>query len=425
MILFLYRCLIALARPFLPIYLRARAQSGKEDAARLSERYGLSSAPPFPDHPLWVHAASVGEALAALTLIRLVRDVAPDVPILLTTGTRSSAQMVASRLPPRTIHQYAPLDHPDWCTRFLDTWRPFAALRLESEIWPHMMLALKARKIPVALINGHLSDKSFSRWCLVPRTARQIMGIFTAILAEGQPSTRYFNELGARQVHTIQNIKFLSDPLPYDPQKLADIKSVLGHRACWLYASTHPDEELIAAQIHEDLRARFPNALTIIALRHPSRADEVAQKLFTVPGDVTFRSNADLPPNDTDIYVVDTMGEMGLFFALCPVAMMGKSFTAKGGGHNPIEAAQMGCFPLSGPKVQNLQTIFDVMTENGAAEYVADPAALTNRLIHYLTDREETRAKGAAAQAFVTRMNQHMQDDLHQFLDTFIKGARV
>lgn len=441
MLLFLYRLLFILCTPLIWGHIASRARAGKEDPGRVNERYGIasdsspltltlspqagrgdSSALHVPPSPLWIHAASVGEATAALTVADIARTIDPNIPMLITTGTVTSAHVVARRLPPNTVHQYAPYDHPVWVARFLNHWTPRASIRIESELWPTMCLAVADRHIPTLLLNAHLSARSFKRWQYFPRTAHTILSAFTHILANGEANATRFNQLGARRVTSLPNLKFIADPLPVDPAGLVTFKSALNRRPVWMYASTHADEETIAAHAHIALKPDFPNLLTIIALRHPGRIDDVIAALAPLHLKIERRTHAQTPAPDTDIYIVDTMGDLGLFFAVCPVAMVGRSFSRDGGGgHNPIEPALFGCYPLSGPHVQNLTTIYDPMVAARACDIIATPDDLAPQLRTLLADAAGTKDKGKQSSAFIYTEQNNVKTAVHQAMTELLK----
>ena len=364
---FLYKSLLYLLTPALYLLLHKRVKQGKEDPARLKERYGFANLPCPKGALIWIHAASVGEAQSTLILINKILQKSPATHILVTSGTVTSAKLMAERLPSRAVHQYAPLDHPKWINRFLEHWQPDLALRMESELWPTTLLALKAQKIPTILINARLSDNSFRKWTRFKGTAQQLLSSFTKILTQTDKDTDLFKQLGATHVQTIGNLKYSAEPLFHHPDELAQLAQATKNRPLWVYASTHDGEEELACEIHQRLQADHPELLSIIVPRHPERRDQIKSKLEKYELGVTLRGKNKTPPApDTDIYIADTLGELGLFYRLAPIAVIGKSFSHEGGGHNPIEAAQLNCAILTGPKTELLQDIFDDMRGAGA-----------------------------------------------------------
>lgn len=363
----LYEFLTAAGKPALEALLKARAKRGKEDPARINERRGIASLPRPDGALLWLHAASVGEAQSALILISALSAAYPHLRFLVTTGTVTSAGIMKRRLPEKAFHQYIPLDNPEWAEKFVSYWRPDLVLWMESELWPNLLKAVRVRGIPAILVNARLSDRSFSNWMKARRFAASVLSSFDLVMAQSQRDKENFEILGVKSAVFTDNIKYSAAPLPADPVALSGLRLTVAERLLWVYASTHDGEEALACRVHKELRQSFPNLLTIIVPRHPERREEVARACFDEGVKFRLRSdNLALPTPDDDIYVADTMGELGLFYSLCPIAMIGRSFSSDGGGgHNPIEAAQLGCAVVTGPDNQYQRQIYDDMREAG------------------------------------------------------------
>lgn len=366
--LLLYRLVTYLAAPFLWILLRVRLGKKKEDGSRLKERQGIPSKPCPKGRLIWIHAASVGEAQSTLILIEKIHLQHPEVRFLITSGTVTSATLMAKRLPKHATHQYYPLDHPVWVNRFLDHWQPDLALWMESELWPNMLQSIKARRIPAVLVNARLSKLSRRRWGFLKSSAKKLLSTFNLILAQTEQDKTYYNSLGAQNVTVSDNIKYSAAPLPAFMDDLQKLQKAIGSRPIWLYASTHDGEETLAARLHASLKEEYQDLLTIIVPRHPERRDQIEQSLKVMGLNVILRGEEKhQPKNSTDIYVADTLGELGLFYRLSPIAVIGRSFSNDGGGgHNPIEAAQLDCAVLTGPHIQYQQKVFDDMRDNDA-----------------------------------------------------------
>ena len=411
----LYASLMSAGSPVLRRLLLRRSNIGKEDAARLDERFGIY-VKNRPSGPLaWFHAASVGEAQSTLILIKAMQDRTPFKNILVTTGTVSSARLMEARLPPGAFHQFYPVDQPQWVQRFLDHWQPDMVFWMESELWPNMLREIGRREIPAALINARLSAKSFQRWRLAGKSIKFLLGTFGAILAQTEEDAGYFKKLGATQVSVSGNLKYSAAPLPYDAAALESLKKSIGARPLWFYASTHAGEEDMACRLHQQLKNSIPGLLTIIAPRHPERRDSIKAACDKYSLKSRLRSTGGAPQNDDDIYIADTMGEMGLFYRLAPVACIGRSFSNDGGGgHNPIEAAQLGCAVLHGPHVQNLSSIYAEIGKAGAALKLNDEQDFQNHLAHLLTDQGGVDALQNKAAGFVREKG--------RVLDTVIDG---
>ncbi len=395
----LYRGISRAAGPAARLALAARLKAGKEEADRLGERRGEPGAARPAGPLIWIHGASVGEALSVLPLVARLRTERPGFAVLTTTGTVTSAALMAERLPPPAIHQYAPIDHPRYVRRFLDHWRPDAALFIESELWPNLLLESQARVGFLALVNGRMSPTSHARWTRRPRTIARLLDAFDALIAQDGPNATRLAELAGRAVDTFGNLKNAAAPLPADETALAAFRRRIVDRPAWLAASTHPGEEVAVADAHAALKSSVDGLLTILAPRHPARGAEIAHALAE-RGLMVARRGADAPVTpDTDVYLADTLGELGLFYRLAPVAFVGGSIAEKG-GHNPLEPARLGCAILHGPHTFNFAETYARLREAGGAGLVRngdDLAAAARRLLR--DDKTRTTMADAARAA--------------------------
>lgn len=386
--------------PALGVMLDVRTRAGKEDPARRGERFGRASVARPEGEVVWMHAASVGETVSVLPLIG--RLVAPGRTVVLTTGTVTSAKIAAERLPAGAIHQYVPLDVAPAIGRFLEHWRPKAALFVESEIWPATMVELAKRAIPQVLINGRMSPRSFSRWRRMPAVARAVFGRLTAALAQGEGDGSRLGALGVPTVSVTGNLKFDGAPLGADAEELARLAAAIGTRPRWLAASTHPGEETIAAKAHAIAARRLPGLLTVIAPRHPTRGDEIRAMLADRRLQVASRSRGEMPTGETDVYLCDTIGEMGLIYRLAPVAFVGGSLAPRG-GQNPIEPARLGVAVVHGPSTHNFTEIYREFDEAGGAITVDDSGDLAAAIELLIGDAGRRGRLDAAARVVVER----------------------
>jgi 3-deoxy-D-manno-octulosonic-acid transferase len=394
MIVGLYGTVARIGEPLIRLYLKRRLRRGREDAARIDERFGVASRA-RPDGALvWLHAASIGEAFSVLRLIERTTEAAARPHVLVTTGTVSSARLLAGRLPARSFHQYVPVDHPEWVGRFLDHWRPNAALLVESEFWPTLMTETRRRGIPMALINARISPRSFRGWQRFPSVIRPLLEGFEIALAQDKETAGRLIALGARNVAMPGNLKFAAGPLATDPNELRTMGRLLGERPRWLAASTHDGEETVVARAHLLLRERFADLVTMIAPRHPHRGEAIARALEGMGLVVSRRSLGDPIGPATDVYLADTLGELGLFYRLASVVFVGGSLIPRG-GQNPLEPARLGAAVLFGPHMDNFTAVAREMEMAGAAFTVTDEMALDEGIAHLLTDRE-ARDKAAS-----------------------------
>jgi 3-deoxy-D-manno-octulosonic-acid transferase len=381
--------------PFAVAYLAYRQSQGKEHPRRCRERRGIASAERPEGALVWLHAASVGEATAVLALIERLLEDRPGVEVLITTGTVSSAHLLESRLPARARHQFVPADLPHWVARFLDHWRPDLALWVESELWPNLVLATHARGIPMVLINARLSARSYRRWRRWPRLIGPMLTAFDLCLAQDQLQAERFRSLGAAPVATVGDLKAAAAALPSDEAALSQLQAWVGSRPVWLAASTHADEEEVVADAHWTVAQTYPDVLTIIVPRHSARGHAVAAMLGARGLRVARRACGERVRQQTEVYLADTMGELGLFYRLAGIAFIGGSLVAKG-GHNPFEAARLDCALLHGPDVSNCSGMAAALAAADAADTVAGAEELAQAVSRLLGD-PRLRAQRAAA----------------------------
>ena len=392
----LYRGLTAAATPLVIAYLNARRRRGKEDDERFAERLGRPGQK-RPDAPLvWVHAASIGEATSVLALIERMLDERAGLEILLTTGTVAAARLLEPRLPRGARHQFVPADLPGAVARFLDYWHPDLAVWVESELWPNLVLMTHERRIPMLLLNARLSVRSHANWNRWSGLARPMLGSFALCLAQDEAQGARFRELGAPQVASVGDLKSAAKTLPADSGKLAVLRGEIGDRPRWLAASTHEGEEEIAMAVHRRLADTHTGLLTIVAPRHPVRGDEIAALAAGQGLRLARRSRQEPIAADTDVYLADTFGELGVFYSLAGIAFVGGSLVDKG-GHNPFEAARLDCAVLIGPYTANCLAMAEALTAADAAETVADADALADAVGRLLDDARLRRERAAGA----------------------------
>jgi len=391
----LYRALTAAAAPFVLLYLKRRQRQGKEDRARLGERLGIASRP-RPQRPLvWVHTASVGEATSVLALIERVLEQQPGLELLITTGTVAAAHLIETRLPRGARQQFVPVDLPRAVNRFLDHWRPDLAVWVESELWPNLVLATHRRGIPMVLVNARLSARSHARWRAWPGLSRPLLSAFALCLAQDEVQATRFRQLGAARVASVGDLKAAAEQLPADPAALDALRRQIGRRPLWLAASTHRGEEEQVADAHHQIARDHPGLLTIIAPRHPVRGAALAQRLQSRGLRVARRAEGEAIAREVDVYLADTLGELGLFYRLCDIAFIGGSLVDKG-GHNLFEAARLDCAVLHGPHIDNCAAMARVLAAADAAERVTDGDSLARAVALLLADPKSRAARAAA-----------------------------
>lgn len=399
-----YRLLTKLAVPIAPLMLAWRTRRGKEERERRPERYGLPSIARPSGFLVWFHAASVGEVNAALPVIEAIAASRPDLPLLLTTGTVTSAGLARGRLPKSALHQYVPLDNQAYMQRFLRHWQPDLAVLVESEIWPNLVLETKSHDVPLLLINGRMSNSSYRAWRRRPGMSRPIFSAFDLVLAQNDALAERFAQLGAARALGVGNLKADAPPPPIDETERRKVAAALSGRTGWLAASTHQGEDEIVAEAHKIMRQRVPALLTIIAPRHPERGPAIAEALRGAGLSVALRSEGKLPDEATDVYVADTIGELGVFYSLAPVAFVGGSLVPHG-GQNPVEPVKLGVAVLTGPTWKNFADSYGALIKASGAREVTDAASLAQAVLDLLDDPGVRAEMTKRAEAVIAAMS--------------------
>ncbi len=399
----LYATTATLLAPALRLWIARRVRTGHELPNRVAERRGIDTgAGPTGAGPtgrvLWLHASSVGETNSVLPVLAALARLEPDATLLMTTGTVSAAGLLAARLPvlgleARVIHRFAPWDVPKWVARFLDHWRPDAVAFVESEVWPNLLAACSARRIPVMLVNARLSARSLARWRLLGAAGRAVFAGFSRAQAQSTIDADRLRAMALMDIPLTGNLKFAAPPLPVDTAELARLLALIGDRPRWLASCTHPGEEQIVLAVHAELVREFSALLTIIVPRHPHRGEEV-QRL--APS--TRRAAGQDPPNSEGIWIGDTLGELGLYYSLVGHAFIGGSLVAMG-GQNPLEAARLGCATAIGPYTENQREAVAMLEQAGALEKIGDAAGLagwSGRMLREPASRDRAAQAGIA-----------------------------
>lgn len=369
----LYRFASQALKPAARWLLDRRAREGKEDPARLHERMGQAQIARPAGRLTWIHAASVGESQMALTVAEALLSQHDDAHVLITSGTLTSANLIARRGLDRLIHQFPPVDAPDWVNAFLDHWTPDLAVFTESELWPNLILAASARGVPLALMNARMNRKSLEGWARWPSSAKALLGAFDWIGAADQRTAEGLSGLIGRPVELAGNLKLECGLPAPDPDALKAAQDAIGERPVFVAASTHDGEEALIAQAHAEILKVRPDALMILAPRHPERADDVAAVLNEHGLPQARRSQGETP-DGRPVWLADTLGEMALWYGVCPVAVIAGSFKPGIGGHNPIEASRAGALVITGPHVDSFSDVYGVYDAH-EARLVAETAA--------------------------------------------------
>lgn len=377
--LFFYKCLCVLFYPFILIFLGYRLLKKKEDKHRFHERLGFPKKERPEGKLVWMHGASVGECLSMLPLVKKLLDENKNMHVMVTSGTVTSAELMKKRLPERAFHQFIPIDSPLAAKRFVNHWHADVVLWFESDFWPNMLSAIHHKKIPLVLLNGRISDKSFSKWQKHPKIIKCIQSLFTLSFGQTKEDARRLKVLGAQDVVSTGNLKFAAVNPPFDKEELSKIHQSIGDRKCWCMASTHEDEETQGADIHLELAKKYPSLLTIFVPRHPNRAEALIQQFEKKGLKVARRSLKDEITKDTNIYMADTIGEMGLLYQLAPFVFVGGSLI-KFGGQNMLEPMRLGQLVVIGPHAFNFREIVATAKEKQALIEVKDKNDLKEKL---------------------------------------------
>ena len=419
--LHIYRVLMAALAPLAPLLLSYRLKRGKEYPARLRERYGETAVTRPSGHLVWIHGASVGELAAVLPLIKHICG--EGFAVLVTTGTTTSAKLAQQRLPQGAIHQFVPLDAPAFVKRFLDHWKPDLAMFVESDLWPNLVLASSARDIPLVLVNGRLSQRSFSRWKKIPQTIGAVLKRLDMCMAQSPADAERFEKLGGARVTMTGNLKLDVPAPPAEPAEVEALRSAIGGRRVIAAASTHPGEEIAMMDAHQRLRRRFPDLLTIVVPRHPHRGPEIAELAKASALTPTLRSRGEILDASTDIYVADTLGELGLVYRLAPIVFMGGSLVEHG-GQNPIEPVKLGAAILHGPHIWNFADIYSALDSAHGAEQIGDTTKLAASIGTLLTDDAQRKAVTEAARRTVEQLGGALERTL-QALEPYFMQLRL
>lgn len=395
MVIGIYKTLMTLAFPILKVtYIKKRQKAKKEHPTRFNERLGNYKMPRPQGKLYWMHGASVGESVSMLPLIDKLLKEDPELSILVTTGTLTSAEIMAKRLPKRAFHQFIPFDVPAFAQKLIKHFKPDAVLWFESELWPSLLSEIKKAKIPLVLVNGRISDKSFEMWKKFKFVSKELLGYFSLCLGQSEQDKNRLILLGAPKADCVGNLKFAGMPLPVDESKLNVLKEQIGDRPVFLLSSTHNDEEERFAQYLPWLKDNVNRVLTIVAPRHPNRGDDIVRMYRSRNFNVAQRSREEDITPETDVYVADTIGEMGLWYALSSISFIGGSLIPHG-GQNFMEAARDKNAVLVGPNMQNFVEMmnrarfYDAVYQVGSAEDAVEETITLFRDENLLLERQQ------------------------------------
>ena len=363
-----YRIISYLLAPFLRLFFYLRCYKGKDRIDDVVNHFGVATIARPSGRLLWVHAASVGESMSALTYIKHILSRHDDLHVLLTTVTVTSADILRSQKIPRCMHQFVVADNPIWVRRFLEYWRPDKAIFLESEIWINILEALRSRNVPTYLLNARLSDRSFARWQIVADSFGEILKNFTLILAQSQEDAERFRFFSPHNVEQIDNLKYANEPLACNNELKQKLEHFCKGKKVFVAASTHAGEEEIILAVHKALSAEYP-IITILVPRHIDRIPTIIPLMDGI--NYGLRSKIDQIVDPVDFLLIDSFGELGTIYRLADVVFVGGSMVPIG-GHNIYEPAILGKPVLHGIHMENFRdTVKLLRSENMAFEVVS------------------------------------------------------
>ncbi len=409
-----------LLAPLVNLRMRKRIEPEDEDPVRFGERQGYPSRPRPPGHLIWIHAAGESEAVSALTLIEGIRRADEAVSVLLTSETAAASRLIGQRISKRVVHQYLPYDQASAIDNFLDHWHPDAAIWVESGFWPNLVRATRALGVPMLLINARISENSFRGWRRAPKLIRSMLGCFDLCVAQSLPDVGRLATLGAGNAACVGNLKAAAPPLPADERMLERLGRSIGRRPVWLAAGIDPGEEGAIVKAHTHAREDFPDLLTILAPHEGGRGEAVSEYLRRQRLTVARRSGLEPVRSETEVYVADSLGEMGIFYRLAPIVFVGGSLVDRG-GRNPLEAACLECALLCGPHMDNHADVVRELVQADAAVQVENPAALCEALTAMLGDPGRVARRAMAGSDHVAR-SQGVLDDLVEEISPYIFG---
>lgn len=384
----IYKLITIIIKPFLFLFFIYRLLKNKEEFGKYSERRGLSLKVKPEGKIIWIHAASVGETLSTLPLIKKLKELSPKINIIITTSTKTSKEIIIKKNMDRVFHQYVPWDNKNFCINFLNQWKPDIAVFLESEIWPNLLYETKRKKIPISLINARITNKTYSRWLKFPKTISYLLSFFSLIVAQDNLSKNKLHSLGAKNIFVYGNLKNDSEKLSYNAESFKKYNNYFEQKDIIVAASTHRGEEKNIVNVFKSLIKELPDLFLVMAPRHPERRNEIVsllKKQGFSEKEYLLRSGDNSLNENTKIFILDTIGELGYFYEKSEVVVLGGAF-GEFGGHNPLEPARFNNAIFSGPNYFNFKDEYDQLLNIGGVKIISD----TNDL-HIIKEKKEIK----------------------------------
>ena len=391
MIYKIYKLLTTIFSPIINLYLHIRILKGKEDKIRICEKFGIPTAKRPKGDIIWFQCASVGEVNSVLPLIDEILN-KKDVNVLITSGTVTSAKIIANKIINKNIiHQYTPIDTCGTINKFLQFWKPKALITVESEIWPNMIKMTHKYCKKVITVNGKMSEKSFNKWKKFNNFGKEIFSSIDVCYPQTIEDKNRFIELGIKNTIFIGNIKFSVQKLKVNNQYLEELNTNNKHKQKVLFASMHLEEINCTLNVIKELKNK--NILSVIAIRHPDKSDEIYSILANNGYIVKRKSKNEYITKDTDIYICDIMGEMGTMFEFCKICVMCGAFVDGIGGHTPIEPANHSCTIITPPYIFNNKSLFEELEKNNGCIICKDKNNIENDIINNIITLIENESK--------------------------------
>ena len=370
----IYKLITIIIRPFLFLFFIYRLLKNKEEFGKYYERRGLSLKVKPDGKIIWIHAASVGETLSTLPLIKKLKELSPEINIVITTSTKTSKEIIIEKNMDRVFHQYVPWDNKNFCINFLNNWKPDIAVFLESEIWPNLLYETKRKKIPISLINARITNKTYRRWLKFPKTISYLLSFFSIIIAQDNLSKDKLQNLGAKNIFVYGNLKNDSEKLSYNAESFKKYNNYFEQKDIIVVASTHRGEESNIVNAFKSLIKELPDLFLVLAPRHPDRRNEITsllKKQGFSSEEYLLRSEGKSLNDNIKIFILDTIGELGYFYEKSSVVVLGGAF-GEFGGHNPLEPARFNNAIFSGPNFFNFKDEYDQLLNVGGVKIISD-----------------------------------------------------
>ena len=381
---FFYNILANLATIISPIIIIYRIVKGKEDLKRVGEKFCIYSKKKS-NKEVWIHAASVGELMSIVPVIRKLEKNKKIKNILLSTSTTSSAKIFNKLKLKKTSHIYFPLDNNFIVKRFINYWQPGLAIFIDSEIWPNMFRNLHIKHIPIIIMNARITKRSFNKWQIFPNFAKHVFGKITLALPQNLETLKYLKSLKVRDIKTAGNLKYYNQKDNHDYSKKL-LKNKFKDFKVWCAASTHFNEEILIGNLHKKLKKKERKLITIIIPRHVSRTNEIKETLNKIELNCILHSSNEKIKKNTDIYLVDSYGETSKFYNLANISFVGGSII-KHGGQNPLEPARLGNYIISGPNVKNFKEIYAFLNKLKMSSITSDILKMENLILKKLNNK--------------------------------------